>query len=217
LGIGLDPQHALATNKLQGTCGSGSAAWHYARAGTVEVGDCLRGAAFSLAGAVIGAVTVQRLDPSFLRRFIPWLLLAVAIYALLRPQLGGQDRQPELRRGWFDLVFGLGLGFYDGFFGPGVGTFWAVAFVMGLGFNLTRATGYTKVMNLASNLGSLALFVWSGNVMYTAGVAMGVGQLVGARFGAHMVIRRGTQFIRPIFISVVLVLTVKLLYDAYLR
>lgn len=217
LSFGMDPQHALATNKLQATFGSGSAAWHYTQAGTVPLADCARGFIFSLVGAALGTIAVQQLDPDFLRRAIPLLLVAVAVYMLVRPRLGEADLHPRMARGWFDLCFGLGLGFYDGFFGPGTGTFWTMAFVLGLGFNLTRATGYTKVMNFASNLSSLAFFLWGGKVLLAAGITMGVGQLLGARIGSRMVIARGTKFIRPIFISVVLALTGKLLYDAYGR
>jgi len=90
-----------------------------------------------------------------------------------------------------------------------------MAFVLGLGFNLTRATGYTKVVNFASNLSSLAFFLFSGNIYFAAGMAMGAGQLLGAKIGAGMVITRGTKFIRPIFLSVVFALTLKVLYDAY--
>jgi uncharacterized membrane protein YfcA len=118
-------------------------------------------------------------------------------------------------RGTFDLTFGLVLGFYDGFFGPGTGTFWTMAFMLGLGFNMTRATGYTKVMNFASNASSLAFFLPGGNVSWAAGLTMGAGQVLGARIGSRMVITRGAKFIRPMFVSVVLALTLKLLYDAY--
>ncbi len=215
LSFGLDPQHALGTNKLQATFGSGSAAWHYAQAGTLVLRDCLRGFLLSLLGAAAGALAVQQLDPSFLRRAIPVLLIGVAIYTLLKPRLGAQDLHPRLARGAFDLIFGLLIGFYDGFFGPGTGTFWTMAFMLGLGFNMTRATGYAKVMNFGSNLSSLALFLPGGNVHFAAGLTMGLGQVLGAKMGSRMVIARGTKFIRPVFISVVLALTLKLLYDAY--
>jgi uncharacterized membrane protein YfcA len=92
-----------------------------------------------------------------------------------------------------------------------------MAFVLALGFNLTRATGYTKAMNFSSNLCSMLVFVLAGQVNYLAGMVMGVGQLLGARVGSGMVMTRGTKFIRPVFISVVLVITAKLLYDAYLK
>ena len=215
LNLGLDPQHALGTNKLQATFGSGSASWHYARAGAVAPRECAPGFAFSLAGAALGALAVQRVAPLLLKRAIPLLLLAVALYILLKPRLGYEDLRPRMPRRRFDLLFGLGIGFYDGFFGPGTGTFWAMAYVLGLGFNLTRATGHTKVMNFASNLSSLAFFLLGRNVLFGAGLSMGLGQLLGARLGARMVIAKGARFIRPIFISMVLALTLKLLYDAY--
>jgi uncharacterized protein len=211
LSFGGDPRHVLGANKLQATCGSASAAWHYSQAKTVPWRDCVRGFLITIIGAAIGTWTVLRLDPSFLKRAIPVLLIVVAIGVLLRPELGRLDVPPRVRRHWFDLIFGLGLGFYDGFFGPGVGTFWTMAFVMALGFNLTKATGYTKVMNLASNLTSLTFFAASGEVYYAAGISMGMGQFLGARIGSRLVIKRGTKFIRPVFIVIVLAVTVRLL------
>ena len=215
LSFGLGPQEALGTNKLQATFGSASAAAHYAAAKTVSLPDCTRPFAFTLLGSALGAIAVQRTDPSFLRRAIPILLMVVALYVLFRPRLGTEDLHPRMQRRWFDLIFGLSLGFYDGFFGPGTGTFWAMAYVLALGFNLTRATGYTKVMNFASNVTSLLLFLLGGKARFAIGITMGVGQLVGARIGSRMVIARGTKFIRPIFLGVVLLLTLKLLYDGF--
>lgn len=215
LSFGLGPKEALATNKLQATFGSGSAAWHYTRAGAVDLKECGRGFLCSAIGAALGTVAVQQFDPAFLKRCIPVLLLALGMYLLLKPDLGAADRRPRLSRGWFDLFFGIGIGFYDGFFGPGTGTFWAMACVVGLGFNLVRATAYTKVMNFASNLSSLVFFLIGGKVLFTAGLAMGVGQWVGARLGARIVIRRGIGFIRPIFVAVALAITLKLLWDAF--
>lgn len=212
LNLGLAPQDALGTNKLQASFGSGSAAAHYAHAGVVRLRDCARGFLFALSGSVLGSLAVQHLDPTLLRKMIPALLIAVAVYTLLKPRLGTRDLHPKMGRQWFDLLFGFGLGFYDGFFGPGTGTFWTMAFVLVLGFNLTRATGYTKVVNFASNLGALTLFLLFGNVLFTAGLVMGIGQLLGARLGSRMVVARGTRFIRPVFLAVVIALTVKLLY-----
>ncbi len=217
MNLGIDPKVALGTNKLQATFGSGSAAWHYAAAKTVDLKDCRRGFTLTFLGAALGTLAVQRLDPSLLRRFIPALLAVVAVYFLLRPQLGEEDLHPRMSRVPFDVTFGLLLGFYDGFFGPGTGTFWAMAFVLGVGFNLTKATGYTKVMNFASNLSSLIFFLLAGQALFVSGLTMGLGQLLGARIGSRMVVTRGTRFIRPIFISVVLVMTGKLLYDAFVK
>lgn len=215
LSFGVAPSFALGTNKLQACFGSGSASWHYARAKAVDPNDCVGGFLYALVGAALGSLAVQNLDPALLRKAIPCLLLAVTLYFLGKPALGDTERPPRMRRGWFDLAFGLGLGFYDGFFGPGTGTFWAMAFVLGLGFNLTRATAHTKVMNFASNLSSLGFFLLAGKVLFAAGVVMGAGQWLGAWIGSKLVIRRGAGLIRPVFISVVLLLILKLLYQAF--
>ena len=215
LGLGFDPQHALGTNKLQATFGSGSASWHYARAKAVDLKDCQRGFVFSFIGAALGTLLVQQLDPTLLRRGIPVLLLVIAVYTLFKPNLGDKDIHARVTPGRFAVVFGLLIGFYDGFMGPGTGTFWTMAFMLGLGFNITKATGHTKVMNFASNLSSLLFFLLAGQIYFAVGLTMGAGQLIGARIGSLMVVTKGTRFIRPIFISVVAALTLKLLYDSY--
>lgn len=217
LSLGLDPRVALGTNKLQATFGSGSATWHYARAGAVSLSDCRRGFVITFIAAAAGTVFVQQLPRDFLERFIPALLIVVAVYSFLRPNLGGKDVPPRMKRAWFDVIFGLVIGFYDGFFGPGTGTFWAIAFVLVMGFHFTKATGYTKAMNFASNLSSLLFFLIGGHVLLGFGVTMGAGQLLGARLGSRTVVKHGARFIRPVFISVVLAITAKLLYDVYRR
>ena len=177
--------------------------------------DCRRGFVITFIAAGAGTWLVQQLPRDFLKQFIPVLLIVVAVYSLLRPNLGHTDAAPQMKRVRFDAIFGLLLGFYDGFFGPGTGTFWAVAFVLVMGFNFTKATGYTKVMNFASNLSSLLLFLLGGHILFLPGVTMGVGQLLGARLGSRTVVKHGAKFIRPIFIIVVLAITLKLLYGVY--
>ncbi len=217
MNLGIDPALALGTNKLQASFGSGSAAWHYAQAGSVDIKDCGRGFAITFIAAAAGTLLVQTLSRDFLERFIPVLLIVVAIYSLLRSNLGASDAPARMKRVWFDVAFGIVIGFYDGFFGPGTGTFWAVAYVLMLGFNFTRATAYTKVMNFASNLSSLIFFLAGGHVLFAPGIAMGVGQLLGARLGSQTVVKHGAKFIRPIFITAVLGITAKLFHDAYLK
>lgn len=215
LNLGIDPKLALGTNKLQATFGSGSAAWHYARAGTVSPSDCKLGFAVTFVGAALGTWLVQRLSRDLLLHAMPILLIVVAVYCLRQPHLGAVSAPARLPRTGFAVGFGLWLGFYDGFFGPGTGTFWVMAFVLGLGFNLVKATGHAKVMNFSSNLSSLLFFLLGGNVLFAAGLTMGLGQLLGARLGSRMVVAKGAGFIRPIFILMVLALTAKLLYDIY--
>ena len=215
LGIGLPPQLALGTNKLQASFGSGSATFSFISSGAITLRHCAAGIAWTAIGAALGAICVQHMRADALGKVIPFLLLAIALYTLLSPRLGFEDVHPRLRTGPFYLLFGLGLGFYDGFFGPGTGSFWVLALMLGLGYNMKKATGYTKVMNFTSNIVSLSLFIVGGNVLFTAGLLMGAGQFVGARIGSRLVISRGAAFIRPLFITMVLAITARLLYQNY--
>jgi len=215
LSLGLPPQFALGTNKLQATFGSASAMFHFVRAGTVNLRDARAGVFWTAVGAVLGAYTVQQIDPGFLKRCIPFLLLAILCYTIFTPKLGVEEVHPRLPRGVFCCLFGLLLGFYDGFLGPGTGSFWVIALMLGLGFDMRKGTGYTKLFNFISNIVSLVVFVAGGHVLLVAGLVMGAGQAVGARVGARLVIRKGTRFVRPVFICSVLAVTAKLFYDSY--
>lgn len=215
LGVGMPPHVALGTNKLQASFGSGSAMLTFIRSGTVKLADCKTGIVCTAIGAALGAITVQSLDPSFLRLFIPWLLLGIVIYTLITPKLGYQDASPRIPQVGFFLFFGLLLGFYDGFLGPGTGSFWVMALMVLLGFNMTKATGYTKVMNFTSNIIALLLFIAGGSVWWREGLIMGAGQFIGGRIGARLVVRKGTGFVRPIFITMVLAVTARVIWQNY--
>jgi uncharacterized membrane protein YfcA len=169
------------------------------------------------------------------------LLVGIALYLGLKPDLGREERPSALAggllrwrvSGWgggwishdarrearwiFAGVFGLLLGFYDGFFGPGTGSFWTIACLIGMGWNLLAATAYTKAMNLSSNLASLAFFLITGHVRFGVGGVMAVGQMMGARLGAGVAVKGGARFIRPIFLTMVTLLAVKLLRDGWIR
>ena len=123
LGLGVPAPMALGVAKLQGAFGSGAAAWSYARRGAVDLRECGLGFGLTVAGALAGAFCVGRLDPQFLGVLIPWLLGAIVVYMIFRPKLGETSRHHRMEAGAFYLLFGLGLGFYDGFFGPGWGRF----------------------------------------------------------------------------------------------
>ena len=215
LGLGLPPQTALGTNKLQATFGSFSAMAHFVRAGTVRLRDAAPGVVWTAIGAILGSYTVQQIDPGFLKKVIPYLLLLILCHTIFTPKLGAEEVKPRLTRGIFYPLFGLLLGFYDGFLGPGTGSFWVVSLMLGLGFEMRKGTGYTKVFNFVSNIVSLAVFIAGGHVLLWAGLVMGAGQAVGARVGAKLVIRKGTRFIRPVFICSVLAVTAKLFWDIY--
>lgn len=216
LSVGMPPQIALGTNKLQATFGVLTAAINYTRKGSVDLKACWLGVVMTIIGATTGASIVQRLDSDFIRHLVPVLLLAVLIYTIFSKNLGLTDRKGFIPQSLFFIIFGLTLGFYDGFFGPGTGSFWTAALLLFLGSNLTKAVGITKIMNFTSNFVALTVFVIGGNVYYAVGITMAVAQIIGARIGSNLAIKKGTRFIRPIFIVVVLATIIRLLYLNYL-
>lgn len=212
-----DPKFALGTNKLQASFGSTSATIHFARGGALTRRECLRAALLAFAGSLAGSLLVQQVDSHRLKQAIPIVLLAVAVFVWLRPQLGEKDIHPRISRGTFDFTFALAIGFYDGFLGPGTGTFLALAFMLGRGFSLAKSTAHAKALNCASNLASLLVFVSAGQVWLVAGLIMGAGQSLGARLASRMVLTRGTKFIRPVFLSMVTLISLKLIWDLWAR
>lgn len=215
LATGMSPADALGTNKFQSSCGTALATAGYARHGMLAQGDWTVGIVSTLVGSMAGALIVQRIHTDFLGPAIPVLLVLIALYTALRPDLGRTTRPARMPARWFAVVFGLTLGFYDGFFGPGTGSFWMMACVLLLGRDLLSATAHTKVMNLTSNLASLVIFLWSGHVRFGVGATMAAGQLLGGWLGAHTAVRGGVRLIRPIFLSAVVILAVKLLWKAW--
>jgi uncharacterized membrane protein YfcA len=215
LSLGLPVPVALGTNKFQASFGSVSAAVHYARAGVVDIRRCVTGIVCTLVGAVAGALTVRAIDPAFLGRLVPWLLAGLVIFMFLRPRPADVDHPPRLGEGIFYTLFGLTLGFYDGFFGPGTGTFWTMALVLVQGRNFIGATGTTKVMNATSNVASLAVFAAGGQFVLPAVGLMAAGQLVGARIGARLVVTRGARFVQPLFLAMACGVILRLLWVNY--
>ncbi len=215
LTLGLPVPLALGTNKLQSACGTLSASWHFARSRLVDIRTCGLGIGATLVGAAAGTLTVQQVDSRLLGRLVPWLLAVILIYTVFRPAVGVEDRPPRLRAGVFFGIFGLLLGFYDGFFGPGAGAFWAISLIVLLGQNFARATAHTKVMNATSNVVSVILFARAGLVVFGIGLVMGAGQLVGTWLGSRLVVQRGSRFIRPVFLTVVALTLLRLLWVNY--
>jgi uncharacterized membrane protein YfcA len=215
LWCGLPPQTALGTNKMQACCGTALAVTNYARAGLLRWPEVRAGILFTLIAAALGAWAVTLVKPGFLKSVIPWLLLAIAVYTALSPRMGAVERHARLAPLPFALLGGSVLGFYDGFFGPGTGSFWTLACVLLLGLELRRATAYTKVMNLTSNLASLAVFAAGGFVRPDVAAVMIAGQLAGAHIGSHSVIKNGPAIIRPVLLITVLAMAGKLLWDQW--
>ncbi len=208
------PVHiALATNKLQSSFGSFTASINFIKKGLISVKEVYMGIIFTFIGALIGAKLILLLDARILNKVIPFMLIIVFLYTLFNPKFGRMDKRSRFSRPVFFLIFGLLLGFYDGFFGPGTGTFWTIALVTLLGLNLKKATATTKLMNFTSNIVSLGVFLFSGNVLFFIGVLMGLGQITGALVGSNMVVKRDVSFIRGFFLFIVGVTILKLLYD----
>jgi uncharacterized membrane protein YfcA len=217
LAVGLPPHLALGTNKLQSSFGSLTAAIHYSSKGLVVLRETLLGVATTAVGAAAGTIIIQRISPGMLRHVIPVLLVAVFVYLLRSPEVSEDDRAARLGRVAFYTLFGLTIGFYDGFFGPGTGSFWAVAFVAMLGLGLKRATAHTKVMNFTSNVVSLFCFLLGGNVVFAAGLTMGACEVGGALLGSRLVIVRGVRFVRVFFLCVVAATLARLVFVTYFR
>lgn len=212
LWAGLPAPLALGTNKLQAACGTALAARNYARAGLMRWNDVRLAVWITFGAASAGTLAVTHMDATLLRQVIPWLLLAVTIYVVLSPRLGYQPGPARVSSDVFAFLMGGLLGFYDGFFGPGTGSFWTLAFVVLLGLDLRSATARTKAVNLASNVASLGVFLLARQIRFDVGLVMIGGQLLGAYAGSHLVIMRGVGFIRVIFIAVVMALTLRLLW-----
>ena len=215
LWAGLPPHMALGTNKMQSTWGTMMAVRKYAKAGLVAWKDVRLAVLVTFVFASLGTWAVTQVSNDVLKMIVPWMLMAVAVYVLFSPRMGKHPISARLSVGAFALLGGSVLGFYDGFFGPGTGAFWTIACLSLMGMELTRATAFTKVVNLTSNIASLIVFVFMGRVNYEIAAAMICGQLIGGRLGAGMAIRHGAPFIRIIFISVVLAMVTKLLWEQF--
>ncbi len=214
---GMPPHVALATNKLQSSFGSFTASMNFLRKGLVSLKDIYLGVFFTFIGAVIGTKVILLLDARILNKIIPFMLILIFLYTLFNPKLGKIDKKGRFSKPVFFLVFGVLLGFYDGFFGPGTGTFWTIALVTLMGLNLKKATATTKIMNFTSNIVSLGVFLFSGNILFFVGILMGFGQIVGAFVGSSMVVKKDVAFIRGFFLFVVGVTILKLIYDSWLK
>ena len=211
LSAGLPPVAALATNKMQSIVGTTIAATTYWRKGLVSLRALVPAILLTLAGSLLGALTVKNIDTGILDVIVPIALIAIAGYFMFAPKLTDADRAARLSFPIFVPLVGFGVGFYDGIFGPGTGSFLTLAFVALFGLGVTRAAGNTKVLNLASNLGALLLFIPSGDVVWPAALTMAVGQIAGGYLGALTGIRFGARLIRPLVVVVSVAMALKLL------
>ena len=201
LAAGLPPHLALGTNKLQSSFGSLAATLHYRSAGLFRTRDLLPGIGATAIGAALGALAVGAIDATILRILIPALLLAIVVFLALKPRFGMAAGTKRVESLPFWIVGGLALGFYDGFFGPGTGTFWAIALVGLAGLEMRGATAHTKVANFTSNIVSLAVFAFAGSIVLPVGLAMGAAQAGGAYAGSRMVLKHGAGLVRGVLMG----------------
>jgi hypothetical protein len=210
---GMPPALALGTNKLQACGGSFSASLYFIRQGAVNVRAVWLLLVMTFIGATLGTILIQQVDASIVKKILPFLIFAIGVYFLLTPKLGDEDRQQRLSYVMFAFTAGFGIGFYDGFFGPGTGSFLSLACVTLLGFNLAKATAHAKVLNFTSNIASLIFFLIGGQIMWSVGLAMMAGQFIGANLGAKMVLSKGKTLIRPMVVVMSFIMTAKMAYD----
>lgn len=213
LSAGVPPIATLATNKLQGTFSSATSAFNFTRKGMVDWRGHWPQVVVILILSAAGAWAVKSIKTDLLDLIVPVLLIAVAAYVLLSPRMTDEDAHQRLGKTGY-LPVGGAIGFYDGFFGPGTGSFFAASLVSLRGFGLTRATAHTKAFNFASNVGSLTVFLIGGNALILLGLCMAIGSASGAWTGSHTAMRFGAKVIRPVLVVVSLALTAKLLWNA---
>lgn len=215
LAAGIPPTQALATNKLQSSFGSFSASWYFVRRGVVKLSEMKLAIACTFIGSAAGAKSVQYIDTNILTSLIPLLLVAISIYFLLMPAAKDVKGKASLPDAMFALCVGGGVGFYDGFLGPGTGSIFALCFVAIAQLTLVEATAKTKILNFTSNIAALLSFILAGLPIWKLGLIMAVGGFIGARFGARIVVTKGQKWIRPLVIVMSMAMALKLLWEQH--
>ncbi len=212
LATGMPPHVALGTNKGQSIFGASAALVRFARAGLVSRRLAWVSFPLGLLGALAGTRLVLWVRPEVLKPLVLALLVAVAAFLAFRraPPPGDRPEPPLSRLRALGGLAAFLLGAYDGFFGPGTGTFLIVAFSTLLGHGLLRASADAKVVNFASNLAAVALFGWKGVVLWQVALPMAVAQFVGAWVGAHLTVKGGDKLVRKVVLCVVVALVLKL-------
>ena len=213
------PATLLGTNKSASVWGTTFAAWQYSRRVTIPWSVVLPAACLAMAGSFMGAWWVTRVSADFLRQLLPFVLGAVLLYTLWRKDMG-RDHQPRFS-GRAELLavgsVGLVIGFYDGLFGPGTGSFFVFLLVRWLGYDFLNASVAAKVLNLSSNAAALVLFTLKGLVWWHLALPLAVANVAGSLLGTRMALAHGAGFVRVMFLLVVSALICKTSFDAYMR
>ena len=215
----VEPATLMGNNKSASVWGTAFATWRYARQVSLRWSVLLPAGVVTMLGSLVGAWTVTQTSPEFLRRLLPAVLVLLLIYTLLRKDMG-RDHAPRWSHRMelgLTCVIGAGIGFYDGFFGPGTGSFFVFLLVRVLGYDFLNASAAAKLLNLSSNAAALVLFSWTGHVWWEVALPLAVANVAGSFLGTRLALRHGAGFVRLIFIGVVTALIVKTGYDAFLR
>lgn len=213
------PATLFGVNKGASVWGTAVATAQYARRVNLRWAALLPAAAAGFAGALAGAWLVTVISPGLLRKALPFVLLAVLLYTVLKKQLGRHHAPRFSGRAETAAACGIGavLGFYDGFFGPGTGSFLVFLFVRWLGYDFLNASASAKLINTATNLAALAVFAWTGHVWWHFALTMAVANVLGSLLGTRLALKHGAGFVRIIFIGVVSAPILKTGFDAFLK
>ncbi|MGO2684495.1 sulfite exporter TauE/SafE family protein [Microbacterium sp.] len=214
---GIAPVQALATNKFASVFGTATSSVTYYRRAKPDIRTALPMAAIALIGSFGGAAVAIVLPPDAFKPIIVVALLAVAIFTVFKPEMGAATRLRFAghRHHIMAGVAGLVIGFYDGMIGPGTGTFLVIALVALMGYDFLQASAKAKIVNLATNVGALLLFIPHGSVLWALGGILAVANVAGSYLGSRMAVARGTKFIRVVFLVVVVALISKLGVDVW--
>jgi uncharacterized membrane protein YfcA len=214
---GITPVQALATNKMGSVFGTTTSAVTYARRVRPDLRTAIPMALVALAGAFGGAALATALPARVFKPIILAAIIAVALFTVLRPQMGQYTQLRLKGRRHLAAACGLGavIGFYDGLIGPGTGSFLVIALVSGMGYAFLEASAKAKIVNMATNIGALLLFAPSGVLLWGLGLVLGAANMLGGYTGARMAVSRGNRFIRWVFLAVVAALAVKLGIDVW--
>lgn len=213
------PATLFGTNKSASVWGTAMATAQYSRRVQMRWKVLLPAAGAALTGAFFGAWHVTLVNPDFLRRLLPFILLAVLLYTLTKKDLGHTHapRHTARRETFIACAIGLVIGWYDGFFGPGTGSFFIFLFVRLLGYDFLNASASAKLLNVATNISALALFASKGHIWWHIGLFMAVANVIGSLIGTRLALKHGTGFVRGVFIVVVGALILKTGYDGFLK
>jgi uncharacterized membrane protein YfcA len=213
------PATLLGINKGASVCGTAVATFQYARRVDMRWAVLLPAALVGFGGSMGGAWLVTEISPDFLRKLLPVVLFAVLAYTLAKKELGRHHTPRFAGRAETLAACGIGLvvGFYDGFFGPGTGSFLVFLFVRWLGYDFLNASASAKLLNAATNFAALLLFAYKGHVWWHFVLSLAIANVVGSLLGTHMALKHGAGFVRGVFIFVVSALILKTSYDAFLR